>query len=249
MARTPLLRAVERLAKSTAQRRRSASETAERTREASSSSAPASAAPLSRSLRPCFAQRAAGGHRAPDRDRRRRNRRPDGSPDARGQGRTAQRSTKPRPTGSAAACTPTRSGYWAHGQVSEFCGELIDTGHKTIRHLAGRFNLPLDDLLAAQPSGTDDTYWFFGGYYPRAQADRGLPADPPDAESPSQGDRLSDDCTTARPRRVSSSTTCRSTTGSRRTSPAVMARAWARCSTPRITRSTARRPEIRRRST
>jgi monoamine oxidase len=62
------------------------------------------------------------------------------------------------------------SGYWAHGQVSEFCGELIDTGHKKIRHLAGRFNLALDDLLAAQPSGTDDTYWFFGAAYPRAQA-------------------------------------------------------------------------------
>ncbi len=31
------------------------------------------------------------------------------------------------------------SGYWADGQVSEFCGELIDTGHVTIRHLAQRF--------------------------------------------------------------------------------------------------------------
>jgi monoamine oxidase len=62
------------------------------------------------------------------------------------------------------------SGYWANGQVSEFCGELIDTGHKKIRHLAARFNLPLVDLLAAQPSGTEDTYWFFGSAYPRAQA-------------------------------------------------------------------------------
>ncbi|HLQ05778.1 MAG TPA: FAD-dependent oxidoreductase, partial [Verrucomicrobiae bacterium] len=34
-----------------------------------------------------------------------------------------------------------RSGYWANNQVSEFCGELIDTGHVTIRGLAKRFNL------------------------------------------------------------------------------------------------------------
>jgi monoamine oxidase len=47
---------------------------------------------------------------------------------------------------------------------------LIDTGHKKIRHLSTRFNLPLIDLLAAQPSGTEDTYWFFGSQYPRAQA-------------------------------------------------------------------------------
>jgi monoamine oxidase len=62
------------------------------------------------------------------------------------------------------------SGYWKNGQVSEFCGELIDTGHKKIRHLANRFNLPVVDLLAAQPSGTEDTYWFFGSEYPRDQA-------------------------------------------------------------------------------
>jgi monoamine oxidase len=62
------------------------------------------------------------------------------------------------------------AGYWANGQVSEFCGELIDTGHQKIRHLAARFKLPLVDLLAAQPSGTEDTYWFFGSAYPRAQA-------------------------------------------------------------------------------
>jgi monoamine oxidase len=63
------------------------------------------------------------------------------------------------------------SGYWDNGQVSEFCGELIDTGHKTIRGLAQRFKLPLVDLLAAQPSGTSDTLWFLGASYPLAQAD------------------------------------------------------------------------------
>ena len=29
-----------------------------------------------------------------------------------------------------------RSGYWENGQVSEFCGELIDSGHTTILGLA-----------------------------------------------------------------------------------------------------------------
>jgi monoamine oxidase len=63
------------------------------------------------------------------------------------------------------------SGYWANGQVSEFCGELIDSGHKTIRNLATRFGLRVDNLLAAEPRGTDDTYYFFGSYYSTAQAD------------------------------------------------------------------------------
>jgi monoamine oxidase len=64
-----------------------------------------------------------------------------------------------------------RSGYWTDGQVSEFCGELIDTGHMTIRHLAQRFGLDTVDLVAAQPKDTDDTYYFLGGYYSADQAD------------------------------------------------------------------------------
>jgi monoamine oxidase len=64
-----------------------------------------------------------------------------------------------------------RSGYWAGGQVSEFCGELIDTGHKTILQLAQRFKLQTVDLLAAEPNGSEETFWFLGGYYPRSEAD------------------------------------------------------------------------------
>src|SRR5205823_7047071 len=45
------------------------------------------------------------------------------------------------------------TGYWDEGQVSEFCGELIDTGHLTIRHLAQRFGLDTVDLIGAQPNG------------------------------------------------------------------------------------------------
>ena len=58
-----------------------------------------------------------------------------------------------------------RSGYWDDGQVSEFCGELIDTGHRTIRKLAKRFGLQTVDLLAAEPRRSDDTYFFDGAYY------------------------------------------------------------------------------------
>jgi monoamine oxidase len=64
-----------------------------------------------------------------------------------------------------------RSGYWANGQVSEFCGELIDSDHTTILGLANRFNLPVADLHAAEPTGSTVTYWFLGGRYSTAQAD------------------------------------------------------------------------------
>ena len=59
---------------------------------------------------------------------------------------------------------------WA-GQTSEWCGELIDQGHKTILHLAQRFGLATVNLLAGEPNGSDDTYYFFGRYYPKDQAD------------------------------------------------------------------------------
>jgi monoamine oxidase len=64
-----------------------------------------------------------------------------------------------------------RSGYWANDQISEFCGELIDSDHKTILGLASRFNLPVADLLAAEPAGSTETYWFLGGRYSADQAD------------------------------------------------------------------------------
>lgn len=59
---------------------------------------------------------------------------------------------------------------WLNGQTSEQCGELIDTGHKTILGLANRFNLPTVDLLGAQPNHSTDTDYFFGQYYTDAQA-------------------------------------------------------------------------------
>lgn len=65
----------------------------------------------------------------------------------------------------------SNTGYFAANQVSEWCGELIDTGHHTIRNLAARFSLPLDDLHAAEPNGSTETYLFDGQYYPKTQAD------------------------------------------------------------------------------
>src|SRR2546427_8088505 len=62
---------------------------------------------------------------------------------------------------------------WPNGQTSERCGELIDSGHKTILGLASRFNLPRVDLLGAEPLHSTDTDYFFGKYYidTQAQAD------------------------------------------------------------------------------
>ena len=62
------------------------------------------------------------------------------------------------------------SGYWQNGQTSEWCGELIDSNHKTIQNLASRFNLPLVDMIAAQPATSEDTYYVHGHYYPWQQA-------------------------------------------------------------------------------
>jgi monoamine oxidase len=64
------------------------------------------------------------------------------------------------------------TGFWANGQQAELCGELIDTNHKTILHLAQRFGLATVDLLGAQPNGTTDTYWIFGAQYPPDEADK-----------------------------------------------------------------------------
>ena len=63
------------------------------------------------------------------------------------------------------------TGFWANGQQAELCGELIDSGHKTILRLAQRFGLDTVDLLGAQPNGTEDTYFVLGAPYPKSQAD------------------------------------------------------------------------------
>jgi len=59
---------------------------------------------------------------------------------------------------------------WLNGQVSEHCGELIDSGHKTILGLASRFKIPRTDLLGSEPTHSTETDYFFGKYYTDAQA-------------------------------------------------------------------------------
>src|SRR5262245_48257292 len=65
---------------------------------------------------------------------------------------------------------------WANGQVTEHCGELIDSTHKTILSLAQRFNIGVADLKSAQPAQSTDTYYLFNyllgrnDYYLRSAA-------------------------------------------------------------------------------
>jgi monoamine oxidase len=53
--------------------------------------------------------------------------------------------------------------------VAEHGGELIDQGHTQIRQLAQQLGLPLDNLLQAQPKGTEDFYWVNGAKYEYSQ--------------------------------------------------------------------------------
>ncbi len=59
---------------------------------------------------------------------------------------------------------------WANGQVTEHCGELIDSAHEAILGLAQRFNIPVADLSAAEPPQSTETYDFFGQRYTVEQA-------------------------------------------------------------------------------
>ena len=66
----------------------------------------------------------------------------------------------------------TRRQYFDEGQVAERGGELIDTGHFALRRLAHEFGLVLDDLLAAEPPGTEPFYFFQGNAYSFDEATR-----------------------------------------------------------------------------
>ncbi len=54
----------------------------------------------------------------------------------------------------------TRRGDFLDGQIAEHGGELIDQGHASIRHLAQELRLPLDNLLAAEPNGSEPFFYF-----------------------------------------------------------------------------------------
>ena len=60
--------------------------------------------------------------------------------------------------------------YFDDGQIAERGGELIDTPHDSIRALAASFSLALDDLLEAEPPGSEPAWRFDGAPYPLAIA-------------------------------------------------------------------------------
>src|SRR5262249_53007122 len=51
---------------------------------------------------------------------------------------------------------------WKNGQISEHCGEFIDSTHKTILGLARRFDINVADLISAEPTQATTTYYFSG---------------------------------------------------------------------------------------
>ncbi len=65
---------------------------------------------------------------------------------------------------------------FANGQIAEHGGELIDQGHTQIRQLAQELRLDLDNLLAAEASGTEDFYYFDGTPYSYNEATNDLKA-------------------------------------------------------------------------
>ena len=71
----------------------------------------------------------------------------------------------------------------------------------TIRHLAQRFGLQTVDLLGAEPNGSEDTYWFLGGYYTKDQADKDFQPIHKTLQGQVQGDELPDDVPHAHRRR------------------------------------------------
>ncbi len=64
----------------------------------------------------------------------------------------------------------TIRGAFADGQIAEHGGELIDQGHTAMRHLVQELGFNLDNLLQAQPNGTEDFFFFDGTRYPYSQA-------------------------------------------------------------------------------
>ena len=72
-------------------------------------------------------------------------------------------------------CWSERSAF-ADGQVAERGGELIDTTHTAIRALCAELALPLDDLVAAEPAGSEAVAYFDGAPYTVADVNRDFAA-------------------------------------------------------------------------
>jgi len=60
----------------------------------------------------------------------------------------------------------------SRGRSRSGAASFIDSDHNTILTLAKRFQLPVADVLVAQPNSSTETYYFQGGYYSYAQASK-----------------------------------------------------------------------------
>ena len=65
---------------------------------------------------------------------------------------------------------------WADGMVSEWCGEFIDSNHRTILHLIERFKLKTIDLGREIPERAQTIMYFFNRFYDAEELWRGLKA-------------------------------------------------------------------------
>jgi monoamine oxidase len=64
----------------------------------------------------------------------------------------------------------TLRGFFADGQMVERGGELIDQSHFAMRNLANELGFKLDNLLAAEARGTEQSNWFDGARYSYEEA-------------------------------------------------------------------------------
>lgn len=60
-------------------------------------------------------------------------------------------------------------GHYAHGQVAELGGELINSDHRTIRALAKELELPLDDLEAGDANLAAQLFYAGGRVVPESE--------------------------------------------------------------------------------
>ncbi len=58
----------------------------------------------------------------------------------------------------------TGRGLFLNNQIAEMHGEFVNSEHVSVKNLAARYGLGLDDLYAI-PQGTDDTYWINNSRY------------------------------------------------------------------------------------
>jgi Flavin containing amine oxidoreductase len=142
----------------------------------------------------------------------------------------------------------TGRGVFSQGQIYEHGGELIDQGHNAIRDLSQELGLDLDNLLSGEVNGTEPLYFFDGrlSRSPRRRTTSRMSGRRCTLTSWRRAIRRS---STTSPSAGTSSTRCRSSTGSKSPFRDESARSSASCSTSPTTSSTAPSRASRARST